>query len=259
MLTLTENIAAQNAAGEHKVHGFTRPGNYLVAAMLAGLFIGLADIFMMTAGGPLKIAGSPWAPLVGGGVFGIGLILVVFAGGELATSAMMILPISLANRKIKPLPALGAFVAMLVGNLLGSILVAAIVRGSGIMLPETTVGKMLAATVAGKVHHTTPELFFRGIMCNILVCLAMWSVTRTKSDVAKIILMAWCMAAFVGSGFEHVVANMTTFSLGIMHGVPGGTFAEAGRNLLTVLAGNMVGGAMIGFAYLIAHRTEDHK
>ncbi|WP_067780337.1 formate/nitrite transporter family protein [Actinomyces vulturis] len=259
MLTLTENLAAQDAAAEHKVHGASRPFNYFIAAMLAGAFIGLADIFMMTGGGPLKVAGSPWYNLIGGGVFGIGLILVVFAGGELATSAMMILPIGVRRHRISPSRALVTFGYMLAGNLAGSIVIAGLVRGSGIMHGDGPVAQALAMTVAGKVHHTTTELFFRGILCNILVCLAMWCVTRCSNEVAKIILMAWCMSAFVGSGFEHVVANMTTFSLGIMHGVDGGTFAEAGRNLLTVLCGNIVGGAIfVGGAYMLAARTEEH-
>lgn len=64
MLTLPENIAAQSAAARHKTLGALRPANYLVAAMMAGVFIGLADIFMLTAGGPLRLEGSAWSPLV---------------------------------------------------------------------------------------------------------------------------------------------------------------------------------------------------
>lgn len=257
MLTLTENLAAQDAAARHKTYGAKRPLEYLVAAALAGMFIGLADVFMMTAAGPLRDAGSPWAPLVGGAVFGIGLILVVFAGGELATSGMMILPVGSLRKAVRPGRAATTLGLMLVGNLLGSVLVAALVRGSGIMAEGTVVGGMLKAVVAGKVHHDNTELFFRGVLCNILVCLAMWCATRCENEVAKMILMAWCMAAFVGSGFEHVVANMTTFSLGVLHGVEGGTLAEAARNLGVVLCGNLVGGGLfVGGAYLLAARTE---
>lgn len=257
MLTLPENIDAQSSAAHHKVAGASRPLNYFVAAMLAGAFIGLADVFMMTAGGPLRLAGSPWYPLVEGGVFGIGLILVVFAGGELATSAMMILPIGLKERAVAWGPALRAFALMVLGNLAGAIVLALLVRGGGIMAHGTVPGDALAAVVAAKAHKTTVELFFRAILCNVLVCLAMWSVTRTRSDVAKMVLMAWCMAAFVASGMEHVVANMTTFALGIVHGVDGATLAEAGRNLGTVLVGNVVGGAVfVGFAMWVSARAE---
>ena len=71
------------------------------------------------------------------------------------------------------------------------------------------------------------------------------------------ILMAWCMATFVASGMEHVVANMTTFALGIMHGVDGGTWVEAARNLSVVLAGNIVGGAVfVGGTMWFAARAD---
>ena len=136
MLTLPENIQAQVGAARHKVNASANMGYYLVGAIMAGLFIGLADVFMMTGGGPLRVAGSPWASLVEGGVFGIGLILVVFAGGELATSAMMILPIGLKEKGVSTSGAARAFGIMIVGNLLGSILVAALVWGGGIMARE---------------------------------------------------------------------------------------------------------------------------
>ena len=257
MLTLPQTIDAQSAAARHKVSASGRPANYFVAAMLAGAFIGLAAIFMLTAGGPLRLAGSEWAPLVEGGVFGIGLILVVFAGGELATSAMMILPIGLRERAISWAPALRTFALMILGNLAGAIVLALLVKGSGIMAEGTIPGDALAAVIASKAHKTTVELFFRAILCNVLVCLAIWSVTRTSNDVAKMILMAWCMAAFVASGMEHVVANMTTLSLGLVHHVPGATLAEIARNLSVVLAGNIVGGAVfVGLSMWIAARAD---
>lgn len=253
MLSLHENIDTQVHIGHHKVDASRNPWRYLVAAMLAGAYIGLADIFMITAGGPFRLAGSEAASLVEGAVFGIGLILTTFAGGELATSAMMILPVSLLEKKLKWGGAGRALTLMIVGNLLGAIVLALLVLGSGIMAPDTVPGDAMAALVAAKSHKTTTGLFFRGILCNILVCLAMWSVTRTSNDVAKMILMAWCMAAFVASGMEHVVANMTTFSLGVLHGVEGGTLLEAARNLSVVFAGNLVGGSVfVGLAHWFA-------
>lgn len=257
MLTVTQARTAQDDAARHKVDGATKPLDYFVAAMLAGLFIGLADVFMLTAGGPLRAADSPWASLVAGSVFGFGLILVVFAGGELATSAMMILPMATVRRKISAAQASWAFLIMLLGNLAGSIITAGLVRGSGILNEETAAGQMLIDVVGGKVHHTSAELFFRAILCNILVCLAIWSASRCENEVAKMVLLSWCIAAFVGSGFEHVVANMTTLSLGLMHGVDAATWGQVLRNLGVVLLGNMVGGGVfVGGSYLLAYRNE---
>lgn len=257
MLNLRENLIVQTEAAQHKVSGAKQSFPYLVAAALAGMFIGLADIFMMTAAAPLQLAHSPWTTLIQGAVFGLGLILVVFAGGELATSAMMILPIGILRKKVAVGSALITFSLMIIGNFVGSLLTASLVLGSGIMAPDTKVGKMLEFVLATKVHKTNSELFFRAILCNILVCLAIWSVGRMQNEVAKMVVMAWAMAAFVTSGFEHVVANMTTFMLGVLHGVDTVTWYEVIRNLSIVLAGNIAGGALfIGVAYLVAARTE---
>lgn len=260
VLTLTQNLDKQAHAAVHKVSGARRRSAYLVAAMLAGAFIGLADVFMMTAAGPLSMAGSPWSSLISGGVFGIGLILVMFAGGELATSAMMILPVGLARRTVGAGEAGMTFLLMVLGNLAGSVALAGLVWASGILSPSSAGGQFLAHLVEHKAAKTTGELFFCGVLCNVLVCLAIWTVGRVRSEMAAALVMAWCMAAFVCSGFEHVVANMTTLSLGIFHGVAGADAGEAARNLVTVGCGNIVGGAIfVGAAYLCAARTESES
>lgn len=257
VLNLHENLLKQTDAASHKVDSSKRFIAYLVAAGLAGMFIGLADVFMMTASAPLYLSNSAWTTLVQGGVFGIGLILVVFAGGELATSAMMILPIGMVRQKIKASQAFITFMMMIIGNFLGSLLTAAIVIGSGIMAADTKVGKMLEVVIAGKAHKANSELFFRAILCNILVCIAIWSVGRITNEMAQLVVMAWAMAAFVTSGFEHVVANMTTFMLGVLHKVDIATWSEVGRNLSIVLLGNIVGGAIfIGGSYLLVAKSK---
>jgi nitrite transporter NirC len=119
---------------------------------------------------------------------------------------------------------------------------------------------MLAGLIKAKAAESYTALFFRGVLCNFLVCLAVWTGTRTKSDGAKIALIFWCLLAFVGSGFEHVVANMTTFSLGMFYHVPGATALAFGRNLLFVGLGNLVGGALlVGAAYGFAGREAKQK
>lgn len=154
---------------------------------------------MFTAAGPFYVASHPASSLISGLVFGLGLILVVFAGGELATSAMMALPQAAALRRI-------------------------------------TWGRAS-------------------------LCLAIWAQSRIANDVAKMVLMAWCMFAFVTSGFEHVVANMTTVSLGVFFNAPGVQAAGIVHNLVFVGLGNLVGGALfVGAVYLfIAHQeAADH-
>ncbi|MFD9003265.1 formate/nitrite transporter family protein [Streptomyces sp. NPDC059582] len=88
-------------------------------------------------------------------------------------------------------------------------------------------------------------LFFRGVLRTFLVCLGVGMAARTRSDGAKLVLIFWALLAFVGSGFEHVVANMTYYSLGMLEHVPGATAAGFARNLLRVGLGNLGGGGLL--------------
>ncbi len=98
------------------------------------------------------------------------------------------------------------------------------------------------------------ELFVRGILCNWLVCLAVWLAVKIKSESAKLVMIFWCLFAFISSGFEHCVANMTLLSLGLL--IPHGTdvsFTGMLHNLSWVTLGNIVGGAFfVGMAYAFA-------
>ena len=106
--------------------------------------------------------------------------------------------------------------------------------------------------ITAKGHESTTELFFRAILCNILVCLAAWSAVRLTSEGAKLAVIFWCLLAFITSGFEHVVANMTTFGLGLIGGLPEASWGEFGRNMAVVGLGNLVGGGLIvGLGYAV--------
>jgi nitrite transporter NirC len=96
-----------------------------------------------------------------------------------------------------------------------------------------------------KAEATSGELFFRGVLCNLMVCLAIWCAGRLQNEVAKIIVIFACVMVFITSGFEHVVANMTTLSFGLMDGVPHATIGEFARNVLFVGLGNLVGGGLL--------------
>jgi nitrite transporter NirC len=84
------------------------------------------------------------------------------------------------------------------------------------------------------------------------VCLAIWSAVRLTSEVARLVVIFWCLLAFITSGFEHVVANMTTFGLGLVGGLPEASWADFARNMSVVGLGNLVGGGLIvGLGYAI--------
>ncbi|WP_448062204.1 formate/nitrite transporter family protein [Cellulomonas hominis] len=253
MLTVAEALDYQTGAARTKTALADRPWVYLVNTMLAGAYIGIGVVIMATAGGPLADAGSGLTPLVQGLVFGVALTIVVVAGGELATSAMMVLTQGAIRRSIPWGRAAATLLFCLVGNLLGAMAFAGIVYMSGTLGPQTAGGRMIATMIEHKAAETTTQLFFRGVLANLLVCLAIWCAGRLQSEGAKIAVIFACVMVFITSGFEHVVANMTTFSLGLMGGLPGATWGEFARNVGAVGLGNLVGGGLlVGAAYVVA-------
>ncbi len=253
MLTVAEALDYQTHAARTKTDLARRPGVYLVNTMLAGAYIGIGVIIMATAGGPLADVGSGLTPLVQGLVFGVALTIVVVAGGELATSAMMVFTQGAMRGAISWARAGLTLLACLAGNLLGAAVLATILHLSGALGPDTAGGRMIASMVEHKAHESGTELFFRGVLCNLMVCLAIWCAGRLQTEIAKIVVIFACVMVFITSGFEHVVANMTTFSLGLWGDLPGATVGEFARNVLLVGLGNLVGGGLlVGAANAVA-------
>lgn len=256
MLTIAETVDAHAQAAHHKVELLRTPGLFLVRTALAGAYIGIGVVIMATAGGPLAAAGSGFTPLVQGLVFGVALTIVLVAGAELATSAMMILTQGAVRGVVGWGRAGVTLLAVLGGNLLGAIGFAALVHASGVLAAGTPGGAVLAGMVEHKAHETLGQLFVRGILCNLLVCLGVWCFGRLRSEGARIAVVFACVMVFITSGFEHVVANMTTFSLGLMGGLPGASVAEMARNVAAVGLGNTIGGAvLVGLAYAYGTRA----
>lgn len=260
MLTLSETADVHAHAASHKVELLRTPTRFVVSAMLAGLWIGVGDVLMWSAAGPFVATDNPAAKLVAGSVFAAALTIVVFAGSELATSAMMILPLGAARRVISWWQAAGALLAVFFSNMLGSFALAWVLIQTGV-LSSGPAHDYWAGYLTGKIEHTPAELFWRGVMCNVLVCCAIWAAGRLRSEAGKAIIIFWCVLAFVASGFEHVVANMTTFALGLLGGGVDVTWGEFGINMGAVGAGNLVGGGLvIGLAYAyVAGRPERQR
>lgn len=219
---------------------------YLASSALAGAYVGIAVVLLISVSAPLVAAASPMAKLVQGAVFGVALVLVVFAGAELFTGNAMVMVQGLRARTVKGRELAAVWTASLVGNLLGSLGFAVIVHGGGTLTGpgESLVGAMVAAKSAA----TGPQLFWRAVLCNLLVCLALWMAGRTQSDGAKIAVLWFALLAFIGSGFEHCVANMTLFALGVLQDTA--TWGDLAANLAWTVPGNVVGGGLVvGFGY----------
>jgi nitrite transporter NirC len=219
---------------------------YLASSALAGVFVGVAVVLLLSVAGPLAASTSPATKLVQGAVFGVALTLVVFAGAELFTGNVMVMVHGVWARRVSPAQLAAVWVASLAGNFIGSIGFAALVHGGGTLTGPG--GDLVAAVVKAKDAATGPQLFWRSVLCNMLVCLALWMAARTRSDGAKLAVLWWALLAFVASGFEHSIANMTVFGLGIFDGTA--TWAQLFRNLAWTVPGNVVGGGLlVGVAY----------
>ena len=246
-IPVDEALSEQETLASAKVGASRDLPRYLLSAALAGAFVGVAVVLLLAVSGPLAATGSPLTKLVGGAVFGVALTLVVFAGAELVTGNMMVMAQGLRARSVTWAGASKVVVVALVGNFVGSILFAAVVHGGDVFGsgPGTS---LLAQTVSAKDALAGPQLFWRAVLCNMLVCLGLWMAARTRDDAAKLVVLWWALLAFISSGFEHSVANMTTFALAALAGT--GDWAMLGRNLLWTVPGNLVGGAVVvGLAY----------
>jgi nitrite transporter NirC len=190
-------------------------------------------------------------PLVMGATFGIALTLVIIAGSELFTGHTMFLTFGVKTGKIAMADLLRILPQTWAGNLLGSIAVALIYSYGGSLLPDA--GSLAHKVALAKTQAPALTLFMKGVLCNWLVCLAIWMALRTEGA-AKFIAIWWCLLAFIASGYEHSVANMTLFALSWF-----GAHSEAytlggiGHNLLWVTLGNTVSGALfMGLGYWYA-------
>lgn len=223
---------------------------YLVQSALAGAYVGVAVVLLLSTAGPLAATNNAATKLVQGAVFGIALVLIVFAGAELFTGNAMFMLQGWWARRVRASDIGNVWGLSLLGNLVGSLAFAGIVHGTGI-LHATPAGALLAKSIGAKVALTGPQLFARSILCNVLVCLGLWMAGRTKSDAAKLVVLWWALMAFIASGFEHSVANMTIFGLGILDGTT--SVAELVRNLAWTVPGNVIGGGLViglGYAWL---------
>ena len=232
-------------------------------AAFAGAYVGVAVVLLLSVAGPLAAGKSTATKLVQGSVFGIALTLVVFAGAELFTGNVMYMLQGLMEGTVGVGELAGVWVASLFGNLVGSLAFAAMVNAGGTLATGATSGKLgpgealVKSIVAAKNAATGGQLFWRSVLCNALVCLALWMAGRTRSDAAKLVVLWWALFAFIASGFEHSIANMTIFGLGIFEGHA--TWADLFRNLAWTVPGNIVGGGvLIGIGYAYAGRIARH-
>ena len=219
----------------------------LLLGALAGAFIGLGALASVIVMSDAGIAFGV-RRLLGGAVFSLGLFLVLVAGAELFTGNNL-LAMAWAERKLTTREVLANWVLVCAANFAGALALAVLVMLSGHAASnDGAVGRAYVAIAAAKTALPPAQAFFSGVLCNVLVCTAVWVALAGRSVTDKLVAVVPPITAFVAAGFEHSIANMYLIPLGMMlQAGAGGTVELAGlaRNLLPVIAGNIVGGSVL--------------
>jgi len=225
----------------------------VMLGLLAGAFIGLGSLYYVIV---VSDAALPHAlqRVLGGVVFSLGLLLVVVAGAELFTGNNLI-AMAWAEGKVSTVELLRNWAVVCAANFAGALGLAALVFWSGHAGRYAETYLKIAAL---KSSLSLAEAFFLGVLCNVLVCLAVWMALAGRSVTDKFIAIVLPVSAFVAAGFEHSIANMYFLPLATMLQASLGQvpeFAWLWRNLVPVIAGNIAGGSvLVALVYYVIYR-----
>ncbi len=211
--------------------------------VLAGGFIALGSLLytLVMADATLGFAAQRF---LGGLVFSLGLLLVVVAGAELFTGNNL-LAMAWAAGRLSTGEVLRNWLLVGCANLVGAAGVALLawLAGHG-TLAQGAVGQTVVRIATAKAELGAGPAFFRGVLCNLLVCMAVWMAIGGRSLVDKAVAVVFPVTGFVAAGFEHSIANLYFFPLALLLGAPLSA-ADIAGNLLPVIAGNLVGGSVL--------------
>ena len=239
----------------------------LMLSVLAGAFIGLGALYFVIVRSDASMDFAA-RQVLGGVGFSLGLILVVVAGAELFTGNNL-LAMAWADGEISTLELLRNWAIVCCGNFIGAAGLALLVCLS--RHPEMNNGAIAQEYLKiaeAKVSMPFWTAFFRGVLCNVLVCMAVWMAIAGRSVADKVVAIVFPISAFVAAGFEHSVANMYFIPLamllqafGIISGTANSiTFAGLFGNLVPVILGNIVGGGMlVALVYYVIYRRASAK
>ena len=263
-------IAELTTAGGEKKVGLSF-GRLAVLGSLAGAYIAFgAEAYLLVLSDGASFLGFGLSRILGGLVFSVGLILVVLAGAELFTGNSLV-ALSACCHRSSWRGVLRNWVVVYLFNLAGSVLVALLIFGARqYTMGSGSVGVAALKLAAAKVSMPFWTAFFRGILCNWLVCLAVWMASGATDTAGKVLAIVPPVMVFVASGFEHSVANMFFIPLGLLLKRVPSVMAAAGTvagiqqltwargflvgNLLPVTLGNLVGGVLfVAVPYWMAY------
>jgi Formate/nitrite family of transporters len=235
---------------------------YLSRSMLAAMFIGFGVIVAFKTGSYFYNVHSPMTYPMAALVFGCAIILISYGGGDLFTGNTFYYSYAALRKRMSWKLTVKLWAFSYAGNVMGAAAFAFLIYTTG-LFEESSVNGFLLGVVEKKMHAPASELFFRGILCNWLVCLAFFVPMFMKGDGAKMFAMMLFVFCFFISGYEHSVANMCTFAIALVLNHPG-TISWGGvlHNLIPVTFGNLIGGGLLlGCMYHYVNKPfyEDRK
>lgn len=239
----------------------------LLLGILAGAFIGLGALYYVIVISDPDL-GFALKRVVGGVVFSLGLLLVVVAGAELFTGNNL-LAMAWADRKISSTELLRNWSVVALANFIGAAGLAGLVWLSGhTQMNEGKIAEQVLQIAQAKCAAPAWRLFWNGVLCNILVCLALWMAMAGRTVTDKMIAIVFPISAFVAAGFEHSIANMYLIPLAMLlkFNAPSDlydaiTLINLLRNLAIVIVGNVIGGSVLvaSVYYFIYRHGEKNK
>jgi formate transporter len=240
------------------------PASFMLA-VVAGGSIGLGALYYTIVASDTELSFAT-IRVLGGLVFSLGLALVLVGGAELFTGNNLIV-MAWASGKVSTREMLRNWVVVYFGNLVGAVGLAILVFFSHHLdMNGGRIGLSVLNTAVGKIQPDFVTLFFKGVLCNLLVCLAVWLAYAGRSVTDKILALTLPVSAFIAAGFEHCVANMYFLPLAwllIQTGHAPADFDASPitisgiiHNLAPVTLGNIVGGAgLVGAIYWAIYRA----
>ncbi|MCK8824140.1 formate/nitrite transporter family protein [Fuchsiella alkaliacetigena] len=266
LLSPSETVDALIDAGVRKVHLSSL--QMVLLGIMAGAFVAFGAYASNVASHAMVADNYGLLKFVQGAVFPVGLIIILVVGAELFTGNTLLF-LSLLDKKITFEEMMKNWTLVYLGNLIGSIAFAWLVYNAGLFsTSEGLLGGFHVEIAASKTNLPFNVGFFRGILCNFAVCLAVWMGTGAKDMMGKVLAAWFPIMAFVVGGFEHSIANMYYIPAGILAkgeyaGEAAVTSAQLAQldwmgfvnNLISTTAGNIIGGGiLIGSVYWVVHK-----
>jgi len=237
-------------------------------SFMGGMFIALAAIGSLIA--TFTIDNISIASVIAGVVFSAGLIMVVIAGGDLFTGNVLLIT-AVLNKKITLLKMFKNLFSTFIGNLFGGMFIVVLINFSGLLSNGLLVQKLILKA-AHKIEYPFVQALILGILCNLLVALAVWMMYSAKDIAGKVLACVFPITLFIIGGYEHIVANMYYIPAGFLASMSSEYVKISGvnaevlskftlggvlHNFFPVAIGNLLGGLVIGGVYYFTYKSNE--